>query len=118
MINWKKIGLTVGMDENKIPKLEELCNKAAEILTSDIEEETESLGIDTMAFPIIYRVVRDTNIDDVVTAEEIINTIKDNLSILIDKISKEPNAEETDIEAEAAKRICDIIIENIKNKRI
>lgn len=106
---WVALGLTDGMDENKVPKLVGLYEDVANILIADVEEGT----FDTMAFPITYRVVRDTDLDDIVTAEEIITTIKDNFEKLVSQIHQVPGV---DAEAEAAAQVAEIIIENIKNK--
>ena len=110
---WERIGLTDGMDENKIPKLVQLYEDAAQILVKD-DTLSEAGYVEALTFPVIYRVVRDVDIDIKLTAEEVITTVKNDFENLISIINKEPRTEKIDVEAEAAKRLCDIIIENIK----
>ncbi len=110
---WRNIlGLTDGMDEEKITKLVNLYEDAAKILIADAEEGS----FETVTFPITYRVVRDTNLDSVVTADEIITTIKENFDRLVSELNQSPVV--MDPEAEAAARVTEIIIDNIKNKAI
>jgi hypothetical protein len=112
---WEKIGLTDGMDEEKIPKLVKLYEEAAVILTNELHKDDENY-IETITFPVIYRVVRDTDIDTDIMPEEIIKTIKHNFSNILTHINMTSAFQEIDGEAEAVKQICDKIIENIKNK--
>ena len=111
---WEKVGLIDGMDENKVPKLVTLYEDAANILIAGAEDGT----FETVTFPVIYRIVRDTDVNDNVTAEEIVAIIKndfENFCITITESTKD-DFPEIDVEAEAVNQICDIIIENIKNK--
>jgi len=105
---WRRIGFLYGMDDAKVPKLVNLYEDAAKILIADAVEGS----FETVTFPITYRVVRDTDLDTVVTAEEIISAIKDNFDKLVVEINQTPGV---DAEAEAAARVTEIIIENIKN---
>ena len=107
---WRRIGLLDGMDDAKVPKLVNLYEDAAKILIADAVEGS----FETVTFPITYRVVRDIDLDTVVTAEEIITAIKDNFERLVSELNQPPVA--MDPEAEAAARVTEIIIENIKNK--
>lgn len=115
---WVKLGLTDGMDKDKLPKLVGLYEDVAKILIGDINEDYMTVDFETVNFPITYRIVRDTNLYDNVTAEEIVTTVKNNFNRLITIVEREQKDDFpiTDSTGEAVARVCEIIIENIKNK--
>jgi len=111
---WRKLGLTEGMEESKVPKLAQLYENAVDFLTKQNDEQRNGYT-ETLTFPILYRAVRETDLDSNIIVDDVITIIDNNFERLVSEINQE-STENIDAEAEAARQVSELIIEQIKNK--
>jgi len=109
LIKWENLGLLKDMPEEKKSKCAHIFEQIFKFL---VNSEITNEHVENTVFPIVYRIVREVDVETEINFFDIITAVTNNMSDFNDMSEQEQYVQEGDFTV----KITNIITERLKNK--